>query len=83
MLEQTQNLLPDCLVSYQTSGLENTKRESRTGATIQPSLETSQDLQQLFWSIGGISEQDDFLQKFKVLRTIEAIMQTSMIAHIV
>jgi hypothetical protein len=62
MLDQTQNLLPDSLVSYQTLGLETTKCESRTGATIHPSLDTSPDLQQLFWSIGGIPEQDDFPQ---------------------
>jgi hypothetical protein len=53
MLDQTQNLLPGSLVSYQTSGFETTKCE-----TIQPSLDTSQELQQLFWSIGDIPEQD-------------------------
>jgi hypothetical protein len=60
MLDQTQNLLPGSLASYQTLGLETTKIES--GATIQPSLDTSQDLQQLFWSILDVPEQDYSLQ---------------------
>jgi hypothetical protein len=60
MLDQSQNLLPGSLASYQTSGLETTKCE-----TIQPSLDTSQDLQQLFWSIGDIPEEDYSSEKIQ------------------
>jgi hypothetical protein len=83
MLDQTQNLLPGSLASYQTSGFGTTKREPCTGASIQPSLDTSQDLQQLFWSIGDIPEQDYSSEKFQGTLKKGGNIRTSMIADFV